>query len=247
MCIRDSVNTCPVNAATHRWTDILGIGMGTTNKHKAQAKLVIPNSANVVELYGQLAAKNQGAAKYVRFTYPNNQYVEVATPTSPAPRTWAVLWYGTELNPAANIRGRWFLQKSGTKGHIPRAFVLYPTYNNPNQEYVNVFEVINTADSQVYWNAAEGWTPSQVLTIDIPAPLARVSFNVELAVVDNDKDVRPVMVTVTAGGVSQTQSPVNPNKGDLLNILSFTLANVCLLYTSPSPRDGLLSRMPSSA
>ena len=30
------------------------------------------------------------------------------------------------------------------------------------------------------------------------------------------------------------------NKGD-------PLANVCLLYTSPSPRDGLLSRMPSSA
>ena len=26
-----------------------------------------------------------------------------------------------------------------------------------------------------------------------------------------------------------------------------TLSNFCLLYTSPSPRDGLLSRMPSSA
>ena len=26
-----------------------------------------------------------------------------------------------------------------------------------------------------------------------------------------------------------------------------TLLRVCLLYTSPSPRDGLLSRMPSSA
>ena len=25
------------------------------------------------------------------------------------------------------------------------------------------------------------------------------------------------------------------------------LMDVCLLYTSPSPRDGLLSRMPSSA
>ena len=25
------------------------------------------------------------------------------------------------------------------------------------------------------------------------------------------------------------------------------VANICLLYTSPSPRDGLLSRMPSSA
>ena len=27
----------------------------------------------------------------------------------------------------------------------------------------------------------------------------------------------------------------------------FTQAITCLLYTSPSPRDGLLSRMPSSA
>ena len=26
-----------------------------------------------------------------------------------------------------------------------------------------------------------------------------------------------------------------------------TLIDICLLYTSPSPRDGLLSRMPSSA
>ena len=34
-----------------------------------------------------------------------------------------------------------------------------------------------------------------------------------------------------------------------LAILVFhvTLAITCLLYTSPSPRDGLLSRMPSSA
>ena len=28
---------------------------------------------------------------------------------------------------------------------------------------------------------------------------------------------------------------------------SYTQADACLLYTSPSPRDGLLSRMPSSA
>ena len=29
--------------------------------------------------------------------------------------------------------------------------------------------------------------------------------------------------------------------------LEATLSGGCLLYTSPSPRDGLLSRMPSSA
>ena len=30
-------------------------------------------------------------------------------------------------------------------------------------------------------------------------------------------------------------------------LLVFVLYQICLLYTSPSPRDGLLSRMPSSA
>ena len=30
-------------------------------------------------------------------------------------------------------------------------------------------------------------------------------------------------------------------------LLGDVLVEVCLLYTSPSPRDGLLSRMPSSA
>src|SRR5664279_7699 len=33
--------------------------------------------------------------------------------------------------------------------------------------------------------------------------------------------------------------------GDLLVPMGFTRSEACLLYTSPSPRDGLLSRMPS--
>ena len=32
-----------------------------------------------------------------------------------------------------------------------------------------------------------------------------------------------------------------------INDLADIDSNICLLYTSPSPRDGLLSRMPSSA
>ena len=32
-----------------------------------------------------------------------------------------------------------------------------------------------------------------------------------------------------------------------LAIIELNYINSCLLYTSPSPRDGLLSRMPSSA
>ncbi|MCB8936351.1 MAG: hypothetical protein H6663_12880, partial [Candidatus Promineofilum sp.] len=37
---------------------------------------------------------------------------------------------------------------------------------------------------------------------------------------------RQVWVTVTAGGVTQTVSPSNPDHGDLLNLLTFDLANV---------------------
>ena len=34
---------------------------------------------------------------------------------------------------------------------------------------------------------------------------------------------------------------------DAIKELKFGLVEVCLLYTSPSPRDATLSRMPSSA
>ena len=42
-----------------------------------------------------------------------------------------------------------------------------------------------------------------------------------------------------------------PQEGEVMRVLSYIGINssilFCLLYTSPSPRDGLLSRMPSSA
>ena len=44
--------------------------------------------------------------------------------------------------------------------------------------------------------------------------------------------------------------PQNIKADDLFNqgkIIFVGDGNCCLLYTSPSPRDGLLSRMPSSA
>ena len=36
-------------------------------------------------------------------------------------------------------------------------------------------------------------------------------------------------------------------KGDVISVAELAAVMGCLLYTSPSPRDGLLSRMPSSA
>ena len=40
---------------------------------------------------------------------------------------------------------------------------------------------------------------------------------------------------------------VSPVEGQLVGVVNDVIFKGCLLYTSPSPRDGLLSRMPSSA
>ena len=51
-----------------------------------------------------------------------------------------------------------------------------------------------------------------------------------------------IVRTKTAKGVDFRDTPFAPYSASYLKQLQS-----CLLYTSPSPRDGLLSRMPSSA
>ena len=50
------------------------------------------------------------------------------------------------------------------------------------------------------------------------------------------------LLNMLVGRNSLAKTSSTPGKTQLLNHF-----DVCLLYTSPSPRDGLLSRMPSSA
>ena len=55
-----------------------------------------------------------------------------------------------------------------------------------------------------------------------------------------------------SGPVSDNLACMDFDKGDTARLVQVALAALglptgCLLYTSPSPRDGLLSRMPSSA
>ncbi|MBP6786319.1 MAG: hypothetical protein KA170_01920 [Candidatus Promineofilum sp.] len=220
-------NVCPVEDAGHLYTDIIGMGMGSTKKHKTQLKLNVPNWTNVDTLYGQLVAKDSGAANYVRFILPGkNNFVQVNTITSPLEHSGGNFWYGAYLPPSQWVKARWFLQKSGVKGHLPRAFVLYPTYEDPIKTYVNVWDTYDAAEGEVYWDTAHGWTPYREIIVPIAPPNGPTTFHVELAVADNDKDSRRVWVTVTAGGVTQTVSPNNPDHGDQLNLLTFDLPNV---------------------
>ena len=53
---------------------------------------------------------------------------------------------------------------------------------------------------------------------------------------------------VKVQGLNLIKKHVKPSQTNAGGIETREAAlNVCLLYTSPSPRDGLLSRMPSSA
>ena len=52
-------------------------------------------------------------------------------------------------------------------------------------------------------------------------------------------------VDASVDGPDATDTPTDQTNEELA--LEFTQCMRCLLYTSPSPRDGLLSRMPSSA
>lgn len=220
-------NICPAEYESNLWTDIIGKGMGSPRKHKASTKLTIPNYQNVEQLYGQMVAKSPGEAKYVRFILPGkNNYVQVDLIAGAPAHPYGNFWYGDYIDPAKTVTGRWFLQKSGVKNHIPRAMVLYPTYAHPTNTYVNVWNTFDPAEGEVYWDTAGGWTPFREIVVPIAPPNGPTTFNVELALVDNDKDNRPVWVTVIAGGVSQTQMPVKPTQGDQLNLMTFTLANV---------------------
>ena len=67
------------------------------------------------------------------------------------------------------------------------------------------------------------------------------------------KENTNIILTFLPDGISRItlNDPSNYNALSSKNIKSlidiFKSLNNCLLYTSPSPRDGLLSRMPSSA
>src|SRR5664279_4592321 len=64
-----------------------------------------------------------------------------------------------------------------------------------------------------------------------------------LSIFQHGKDTRPWLffTEIYGGTISYIESVLKTRRG--LDIQYFT---PCLLYTSPSPRDGLLSRMPSS-
>lgn len=108
------------------------------------------------------------------------------------------------------------------------------------EEYANVFEVFDESiENHVAWEP--GFIPSQTQTIAIPEmQAAGATVTVRFAIVDNDKDGRPVNVDVTVGSQTQSNRDTVPNAKDTLNLyeLTFTIVEarveeVTILLESP--------------
>lgn len=212
---------CP--APANERTTILGIGMGDTKKVKKVVKLPIPNAANLAALYGQLVGKDQGpATKFVRFYYPNGTYEQVDAVTSPAPQQAGEFWYGAALDPAASIRGKWFLRPGKAKS--PRAMVLYATYETP-ATYFNTYVLFDDgATNQVA--AGPTWAHTQTFTIPIDPPTGQADITVQVALVDNDKDARAITVSAAAGAASDSDVSTGPTNGATLSLITLNLNDV---------------------
>ena len=218
-----TTSICP--APGNELTTILGVGMGSPKKASLSKKLVVPNSGDLVALYGQLAGKHVGKIpRFVRFSYPGGGgTVQVNTPTGTAERVGGVYWYGAELQPAASITGRWFLAPK-TKGKVPRALILYATYETTNT-YFNTYALFPDGATNTV-GPEEPWAQQQTLTIPIDPPLDTTDVTVQVALVDNDRDNRAIGVFASVGAIQDGDVSYNPTHGDTLNLITLTLEDV---------------------
>ena len=104
------------------------------------------------------------------------------------------------------------------------------------------------------FSAIHGDVCAPVIAVDHPVRVRRGDPEIVVVAVGNPKgaiELLPTVVGTVEGGVQD----VNPvlvlgvriDPGIVESPLAKLPLVICLLYTSPSPRDGLLSRMPSSA
>ena len=117
--------------------------------------------------------------------------------------------------------------------------ILISEFNNDDKRFVAVRHDINSKNSE-YFNL-DGQNVKKAF-LRSPVKLSYISSKYNL----NRR--HPVLHTIRAHkGVDYAANRGSPIRATGDGTIIFAKYNGCLLYTSQSPRDGLLSRMPSSA
>ena len=119
------------------------------------------------------------------------------------------------------------------------------TLNGVAVDPADVTITVGASDPQLTLDPATG-----LITVAAGTPAG--TYTVEYTICEdlNPTNCATVVETVTVeeapiAAVPETFAPIDSAAGGVTG--SVLLSDTCLLYTSPSPRDGLLSRMPSSA
>ena len=131
-------------------------------------------------------------ANYVRFILPGkNNFVQVNAITSPLEHAGGNFWYGDYIDPAKYVKGRWFLQKSGAKGHCRGPSSSIRPMRTPTRPTSTSGTPTTPRKARSTGTRPTAGRPS-ARSSPIAPPNGPTTFHVELAVVDNDKDNRQV-------------------------------------------------------
>ena len=87
-----------------------------------------------------------------------------------------------------------------------------------------------------------------LLASGVVAPLVGVApFGLQAQAQEQEQPISPSSEQVDAPGTSEAEPAAEPQVLVSEVLVEGLAGHPCLLYTSPSPRDATLSRMPSSA
>ena len=143
-------------------------------------------------------------------------------------------------NTVANSGGKLRLgtSDSSTSGVMGRLI-----FGNSNDIAQSIIEGLSDgatdASALVFKTEATGSSEAERMRIDSSGNVGIGTSSPQA--ISNFKTLEVQGDTTTTGGIYYSSSSDSSQKAH------YYMGNGCLLYTSPSPRDGLLSRMPSSA
>ena len=127
----------------------------------------------------------------------------------------------------------------------------FPPWPNFSEDEAEIVKRVLLSNKVNYWTGQEGRQFESEFAEFFNAKYAIVLANgtlaLDLALYALDIGPGDEVIVTSRSFIASASTVVNSGARAVFADVDRDSQNICLLYTSPSPRDGLLSRMPSSA